>query len=237
MVPTFKTTCLSKLLIAPSVYELHVEKPTDFSFQPGQFMLFDVPLLDHENDVQARAYSIASAGHEQELKFIIKLVPNGRASQWIKLRVAHGTPITMKGPFGTFTLDRETKKPYVFIATGTGVAPMRSHILWALEEQHELRPMHLLFGVVRTEDMFWEQEWKTLESKHANFHAHFSSLIGGSAWHTGKSSIQEQLPQIVPDLSQVSVYICGAPDFVKDLKQRCLEWGMQKSDIHSESYL
>jgi len=41
---SFTGTCLQKTLLAPSVYELRCEKPTDFSFKAGQFVLFDVPL-------------------------------------------------------------------------------------------------------------------------------------------------------------------------------------------------
>ena len=129
IVPAFKTVCLSKTLIAPSVYELRLEKPASFDFKPGQFVLFDVPLLENEDDLQARAYSIASAPSESDLLFVIKLVPNGRASRWIEKRVSRGTAITMKGPFGAFTLDMDTAKAYLFIATGTGIAPLRSQIL------------------------------------------------------------------------------------------------------------
>jgi ferredoxin-NADP reductase len=75
----FTTTCLSKRRIAPGVYELRFKKPETLAFIAGQFLLFDVPLAGKPDDIQPRAYSIASTPTENDLLFVIKLVPNGRA--------------------------------------------------------------------------------------------------------------------------------------------------------------
>lgn len=206
-------------------------------FTAGQFVLFDVPLLEHPGDIQPRAYSIASAPSEEALLFVIKLVPNGRASGWIEKSVDIGTLVTMKGPFGRFTLDETTTKPYLFVGTGTGVAPLRSQILWALDQRVDTRPMHLLFGVVHLQDMFWEQTWKDVEERHANFRAHVSFLSGEEDWHGEHGSVQERIPQIIGDFSNVSVYLCGAPAIVTELKQFCLQRGVPKEDIHAEKFV
>ncbi|MDO8648877.1 MAG: FAD-dependent oxidoreductase [Candidatus Peregrinibacteria bacterium] len=234
---SFTTICLRKTLIAPSVYELRFEKPAGFLFKPGQFVLFDVPLPEDANDVQPRAYSIASAPSEPDLLFVIKLVPNGRASRWIEKTLNRGTSIRIQGPFGAFTLDTETPEPYFFLATGTGIAPLRSQILWALKEYGDTRSMHLLFGVLKREDLFWEDEWKRLEQEHPNFHAHVSFLSGDRDWHGEGGSLQERLPRIVQVVPSSRVYICGAPVTVTELKEECLILGIPKVDIHSESYV
>jgi ferredoxin-NADP reductase len=160
---SFTIICRQKALIAPFVYELRCEKPLEFSFKPGQFVLFDVPLLDNAKDIQPRAYSIASAPFDPDLLFVIKLVQNGRASRWIEKALDAGTPVNVQGSFGAFTLDAAPGKPYIFIATGTGIAPLRSQILWALKEMKDTRQMHLLFGVLKPEDLFWADEWRKLE--------------------------------------------------------------------------
>ena len=230
MIPTFHTTCLSKKLIASGVYEIHLQKPEGFQFQSGQFVLFDVPLPNNENDIQTRAYSIASIPSEQDLLFVIKLVPHGRASAWIESQVTEGTSITMKGPFGAFLLDEATDKPYLFLATGTGVAPLRSQMLHALKERRDTRPMQLVCGVVHEADLFGMEEWKTLMQEHPNVQVHSCVL-------ETDGPMQEKIPSLVKDFNNVSVYICGAPVTIQDLKARCAEWGVPKEDVHAESYV
>lgn len=207
------------------------------SFTSGQFVLFDVPLLENAADIQPRAYSIASTPSEQDLLFIIKLIPNGRASRWIEHSLDVGTEVRMQGSFGNFRLDTASEKPYLFIATGTGIAPLRSQILWALQERHDTRPMHLLFGVLKQEDLFWIEEWQKLERKYPNFHAHVSCLSGDADWHGESGSLQEQLPRILRIIPSPNIYICGAPVTVNEIRELCSTLGIPKDDIHFESYI
>ncbi len=234
---SFTIICRQKSLIAPFVYELRCEKPLEFSFKPGQFVLFDVPLLNNAKDIQPRAYSIASAPFDPDLLFVIKLVQNGRASRWIENVLDAGTTIRMQGSFGAFTLNTTPEKPYLLIAMGTGIAPLRSQILWALQQQKDTRQIHLIFGVLKREDLFWADEWRTLEEKYPNFHVHISCLSGDPDWHGESGSLQERLPRILQVIPSPSVYICGSPVTVKELKEQCLALGIPKADIHFESYI
>jgi predicted ferric reductase len=148
-----------------------------------------------------------------------------------------GMSVRMQGSFGNFKLDSAPEKQYLFLATGTGIAPIRSQILSALKEQKDTRPMHLLFGVLKREDLFWMEEWRGLEEQYPNFHAHISCLSGEADWHGETGSLQERLPRILRELVAPSVYICGAPVTVKELKEQCLTLGIPKSDVHFESYV
>lgn len=236
-VPSFTTTCVRKKLIAPQVYELRLRKPDDFRFRPGQFVLFDVPHPTDPSDVQPRAYSIASTPSESDLHFVIKLVPGGRASRWIEECVVVGTPFRLQGPFGRFTLDRDTAKAYLFVGTGTGVAPFRSQVRWSLQEEGDRRSMHLLIGVVQKRDLFWENEWQALEEAYANLHVHASFLSGEADWHGEVGTIADRLLPLLQHANQVSVYICGAPDLVASVRRECLErYGVPRVDVHVESY-
>lgn len=235
-VPTFAVHCLKKKLIAPGVYELQLEKPAGYTFQAGQFVLFDVPMLENIADIQTRAYSIASAPHETDLLFVIKIVPGGRAGKWIEETVIAGTEITMKGPLGAFMLDTKTEKQYIFVGTGTGIAPLRSQIVHALEVLKDMRPMQLLFGVVKHEDLFWEESFKTLEQQFSNFNAGFSVLQDptDSPYY---GAIQDRLQKLFNEVTGTSIYLCGAPELVRTLKQQCLDAGIPKADVHAELYV
>ncbi len=237
-VPSFHITCTKKELIAPGVYELTFTKPKDLSFKPGQFVLFDVPLIDHPEDIQTRAFSIASRPEEPHLFFLIKLVPGGRASRWIEQVVTDGTSVRIQGPFGNFVIDHTTQKEFLFIATGTGVAPFLPQIESILLSG-ETRRIDLVFGVRTEEDLFWIDRWRTLASQYPNFHVHLSlsnPTKNDPSWHSGR--IQQMIPMIIDSLSEKNIYICGSPDMTKELKSLCLEsWNIPKKDIHVEGYI
>lgn len=234
--PTYTVRCLGKKSLAPGIYEFRVEKPAGFAFTAGQFAFFVVPVAGNPSDVQNRAYSIASAPEDPELLFVIKIVKGGRAGAWFENVVKEGAEMTMRGPCGVFTLDRETKKPYLFIATGTGIAPFRSQ-LRSLLAAGEKRELHLLFGVLKSVDMFWADEWKEMEKTHPNFHAHISFLDGSSDWHGESGAVPDRAMAIVQK-TPCSIYLCGSEEIVKMLKQACLEkLQVPKEDVHAESFV
>ncbi len=237
-VPTFTITCTEKTLVAPGVYQIRFTKPEGFSFKAGQFVLFDVPLVADPTNIQQRAYSVASTPAEPDLLFSIKLVDGGRASMWIEQVLRLGTTVPMKGPFGVFVLQPEkTPKNYAFICTGAGVAPFRGQIKHALEAG-EKRKMDLLFGARNKADLFWVEEFSALAKRYPNFALHTSLTSGEADWSGHRGRVQVVAPQIIGDqMPNTCVYICGAPEMVKDVKAHCLEWGIPKADVHAEGYM
>ncbi len=236
-VPVYTVACKENKVIARDVYEVHFEKPEGFTFKPGQFVLFDVALIDNPTDIQTRAFSLASVTREDTLLFAAKMTPGGRASRWIAEVLKPGMQATVKGPFGFFTLDPKSEKELVFIATSTGVGPFRSQIITALENGDKRR-MDLVYGVRSEEDLFWEEELKSLTQKYDNFYLHLALSNGSEAWTGHRGRVQTLVPQIVKDFSNKNVYVCGSPNMTRDLKQLCLEtWGIQKPDLHVEGYI
>jgi ferredoxin-NADP reductase len=237
-VPTYSVRCTHKLCVAPHVFELHLEKPTGFSFRSGQFVLFDVPLIDDPADIQTRAYSIAASPQESDLLFVIKCYQEGRASRWIGKAVDAGTTIRIQGPFGRFFLNRDTTNPYLLVCTGTGIAPFRSHLKWALETEGDTRKMDLVFGVVRREDFFWIAWLQELEKRFPNLTVHVSTLENDPDWHGETGTVQERIERLVTDPNALSISLCGAPDMVKEVKGLCLnDLGVPKEHVHQEAYI
>lgn len=236
-VPAFQLRCTANNCIANGIFEFTFDKPQDFSHKAGQFILFDVPLLSNPLDIQTRALSIASAPHEPVLRFVNKQKEGGRGSQWIEKVLRAGTEVRIQGPFGNFQVDRETEYEYVFIATSTGVAPFRAHILDAIARK-DTRRMDVIFGVRSEEDLFWKQEWEALAHDHPNVFVHIALSQPLEAWKGHKGRVQIAAPQVIHDFSRKSVYVCGSPDMTKEVKQLCLEqWGVEKKDLHVEGYI
>ncbi|MSR67780.1 hypothetical protein EXS65_03085 [Candidatus Peribacteria bacterium] len=234
--PSYTIVCTRKELVAPNVYELRFEKPAGLLFKPGQFLLFDVPLVQNPTDIQPRACSIASTTDEQDLLFVVKLKQGGRMSEWIVNILTVGQVITMKGPFGLFLL-RPNDHNILFAATGAGIAPFRSQILHALK-QGDKRAMHLFFGVRSIQDLFWHTEFESLQKRHSNFHLHlcFSGEHPNVAGEIGR--IQKFLPHFIKKSESTDLYVCGAPDMVTDIKKMGLETlGLPKQNVHAEGYI
>lgn len=235
--PKYTIACFKKENVARATYDLEFEKPAGFSFQPGQFVLFSIPLVEHPEDIQTRALSIASTPDESHLRFAMKMQPGGRISRWIEEILRPGVTVEMQGPFGFFLLDRDTPKEYLFIATSTGVAPFRSQIKSALSAD-DRRRMDLVLGVYGEEDLFWQEELTALAQRHENFFLHCALSDPSDAWKGHRGWVQSLVPQIVRDFSGKSVYICGNPAMTKDVKQLCLtQWGIPKTDVHAEGYI
>ena len=148
-----------------------------------------------------------------------------------------GDTVRIQGPLGAFTLTPAKPKDYVFVGTGTGIAPFRAHLKWALEEAADTRPMHLFFGVRQEEDLFWVEELRNLAQRFPNFHAHISVSRPGDSWTGLKGRVTDIIPTVITDFTRVSAYVCGNPDMVKDVKAWFLGKGVPKEDLHQEGYV
>lgn len=229
--------CTQNTVVGNDVFDFRFTKPKDFTFEAGQFVLFDVPLLDNPEDIQTRAFSIASAPHEEELLFVAKLIEGGRASAWIESRLQAGDTVRTQGPFGRFLLNEENPKEYLFVCTSTGVAPFRSQILHALQNGNTRR-MDLIFGARTEEDLFWQQELNELTHTYENLFVHYAVSQPSASWVGHKGRVQTLFSQIAPDLSRKQIYVCGNPAMTDEVKKLCLEeHNVDKSDLHVEGYI
>jgi NAD(P)H-flavin reductase len=236
-VPSHIVSCTKNVLIAREIYDFRFTRPKEMTFKPGQFVLFDVGLIENPADIQTRALSIASHPSEDELIFVAKMKEGGRASRWIMEKLQVGDTVRMQGPFGNFLLDQTTPKEYLFIATSTGVAPFRSQIMDMLR-RGDTRRIDLVYGVRSEEDVFWKDELTALTQKYDNFFLHIALSKPSDSWKGHVGRVQTLVPMIVKDFSNKCVYVCGSPDMTKELKQTCLEqWGIQKGDLHVEGYI
>lgn len=236
---SFITTCTYKQKLCSNAWEfkLKLAEGENLEFKVGQFVIFDVPLIENPEDFQPRAYSIASSpSSKHELTFLITYKEGGRASRWVDEVLKVGDEVKMKGPFGAFTVDTETDKEYVFIGTGSGIVPFMSILLWLLEEQKDTRQMHLFFGVHNEECVFWKDEFENLANEYSNLHFHLCLSQPSDKWSGLCGRVTKVVPEIITDFSNVSAYVCGNPDMVIQAKEN-LQREISQGDLHSEGYV
>ncbi len=121
-----KTAALNVISIrelTPSAYVVRFER-NGIPFRAGQHIL-----LGKKGDIQAREYSLYSAEGDDYFEVLIKEVQEGLVSKQLK-RMSPGDPLNFENPVGYFVLNPDDipKKRYLFIASGSGIAPFHSFV-------------------------------------------------------------------------------------------------------------
>jgi NAD(P)H-flavin reductase len=216
--------------------ELEVEGVQEFNFVPGQFVSVKQSKADGKE--HTRAYSIASAPHgDNRFDLCLNRVGEGFLSNWLcDLQV--GTTLEFHGPHGLFTL-REPRRDSVFIATGTGIAPIRGMIHWLFEkpERNQGHEFWLIFGTRYEENLYYRGEFERIAHQHPGFHFIPTLSRCGDLWTGCKGYVQDHVREIVGDRKDMQAYICGLHQMV-DANRKLLkeELGWDRKQIVFERY-
>lgn len=119
-------------------------------FVPGQYLEVQVP----ETSWLARAYSLGNAPRpDGSVELQIRRVEGGRLSGWVFDAAQVGAVLIGRGPAGSFTMRSPMIRPLVFVAGGTGFAPIKALIEQQLDSQADRR-MRLIWGVTDARDFY-----------------------------------------------------------------------------------
>ena len=212
-------------------FRLKLIEPQTLAFQAGQFIILNVP---KDGKTVKRAYSIASTPHDPyTIELCIQHVEGGIASTYF-WGLKEGDPVSISGPHGNFLLKEPLDYDPVFIATGTGVAPLRAMIRH-LFHGNMTRSISLLFGTRYEHALLYESEFRTLASLRRNFH-YFPTVSRPKVWHGEVGHVQQTFQKYITDHTNVEVYLCGWLEVVraicKDLEAR----GVPKAKLHYEEW-
>lgn len=236
MPPQAITAVLSQRVnLTEDTFELHLQlqNPSELLFRAGQFL--NIKIEDGNPKIFFRSYSIMSRPSEKNtLKLCIRLVPTGRATPWLAT-VSEGTTINMMGAFGRFTFNEASEKNSVFVATGTGIAPLRCMIEDQLEKGNT-HSMHLIWGNRYEKDIFYIEELQALADKYPNFTYTITISRPEELWTGGRGRVTELLEKKDIEPNNTQVYICGVGDMVTDTVSICEKIRLPAEDVHYERY-
>ena len=214
---------------APDVVIVKLQLPATerFQFLAGQYIEF---LL---KDGKRRAYSLASAPHEEgPLELHIRHMPGGTFTDFVFGSNESGTMMKEKdilrfeGPLGSFFLREDSKKPIIFLAAGTGFAPIKS-IIEQMQAKKIDRSIYLYWGGRRPSDLYLSDLCKTWEKEIPNFQyiPVISDGLPEDAWQGRTGFVHEAVIEDHPNLKDFQVYACGAPVMVNaartDFSAKC----------------
>ncbi|MFH0969916.1 MAG: FAD-dependent oxidoreductase [Candidatus Diapherotrites archaeon] len=207
------------------VFECSIPAGVSFSFVSGQFAMVahpDVKLLANPSVLKWASYSISSSPAQRGvLEFCIgDGSPTGVSHKLMSLSV--GDKILVKGPFGKFNLN-ESAPEYVFLATGTGIAPLISMIRTLVTSGKKI-PISLYFGFRFPSQFMYADELALLQQSYPHFKCIPIVSRPDEKWKHKKGHIQDVLKDYSSPLKQKAlVYICGKPQVAEELAAFCIE--------------
>lgn len=235
--------------LSPTVRALTLELLGDvsFTFDAGQYVHLFVPT--EGGLVFKRPYSIASAppsaaaaaagGARARFDIAVTRVEGPTSAALHGL--APGTRLEIEGPSGSF-VRRDRSDPALFVATGTGLAPLRSMLADALAEPTaSTTPLSLLFGCRTEEDILWRDELERWRRDHPRFRFEVTLSRAPERWRGPRGYVQTHLKEMLDDLREGGgaprAYVCGVSAMVLDVVdvlERKLE--LDRDRIHYETY-
>ncbi len=193
---------------------IKLEEPDTMDFVAGQYVQLESAEYKGRDAVM-RAYSMSSPPSDKHhIELIIRKVPNGIMTTWIFDYLEEGQRISLSGPYGQFCLT-DTDAPIIFIAGGSGMAPIWSMIRDMKEKGIE-RPTTFFFGALTQKDLFFVDELTKLEEELPwfTFVPALSNEPEDSDWKGERGLITDVVAKYFPDVSKHEGYLCGSPGMI-----------------------
>jgi ferredoxin-NADP reductase len=201
----------------PDITAIEIER-LGLDFTPGDCMA----LYADEGRV-SRPYSIASGTHEPVLRFIVRRMPGGDVSPFLCSRQP-GDEVRVSAPFGWFRPGANAeRRPFVFMATGTGVAPFFSY----LRSPGAKRPAAFRYGCRVAADLV-EPEWLR---EHGGAQCYISRETKPGFAHGRITQRLDDLP-----VGDFDYYLCGLDAMIDEVTRFLQNRGVPILSIHRECF-
>jgi CDP-4-dehydro-6-deoxyglucose reductase len=187
-----------------------------------------------------RSFSMANPPHAAELLEIhVRRVAGGEFTDHVFGSMKERDILRFEGPLGTFFLREDSDKPIVFVASGTGFAPIKSIIERMLHERIA-RPMVLYWGGRRPKDLYMSELPLLWAAEHPQQFTYIPVISDGlpeDAWTGRTGFVHRAVMEDFPDLSGYQVYACGVPVMVdsakRDFTQLCR---LPEEEFYADSF-
>ncbi len=202
--------------LTPSAYIVRFQK-NGMQFQAGQNLN-----LGLQGDTEKRDYSIYSPEQNEFLEVLIKEITTGLVSKKLR-RLQAGDELEVDGPFGFFTISEESRKKnkFLFIASGSGIAPFHSLALSYPEMDYQL-----IHGIRNSDEAY--------ERKHYPNGKYISCVTADKSGEF-HGRVTDYLKQNPPDKDTLC-YLCGNVNMIYDAFDILKEHGLSSSNLFAEVY-
>ncbi len=214
--------------------QIEIENDRIF-YLAGQYIQLYIPGTE-----QNRAYSIASRplkDGNSTIELHIRRVPGGLGSRYVFEELKEGDEVKFAGPFGRFIFRKNFDNPILFLAGGTGLAPIKAMILDAISNGLK-QEMYLFHGVRSTRDLYDKDVFEEIEKENPNFHyiPALSEKLPEDEWNGELGFVHEVLERKFQKFSGFKAYISGPPPMVDACIKVLMRGRLFAEDIYTEKF-
>ena len=221
--------------VSPDVIQLHLQMPANeaFAYHAGQYIEFLLP------GGLRRSYSMANAPHliGAGMELHIRHMPGGKFTDQVFSTMKARDILRIEGPFGSFYLREDSTKPLIFLASGTGFAPLKA-LIEHMQFKGIARPATLYWGGRRPQDLYmndWVQA-KLAEMPNLRYVPVVSNALTEDGWTGRTGFVHQAVLEDTPDLGGHQVYACGAPIVVESAQRDYLAAGLPPDEFFADSF-
>jgi len=218
---------------ARSVRRVELELDRSSTILPGQYFQWDIP----GRDVR-RAFSVAQVTEGgRRLEFHLKYSPQGLASEWAFHELQPGDRVSLSGPYGRFFLRPPDGSPLLFLAGGTGLAPIKAMII-ELYQQVPDYPATLIFGARTVEDLYDDTFFEACQRQHPSF-TYIPAISDEDVSPSGRfqaGRVDEVIIRVFDRLSGYKAYVAGPPPMVDACVAALYQRRLFARDIYREDF-
>ena len=219
------------------LFRFELLEPDTIDYVPGQYVQLLAPVYPGSDEEVYRAYSIASDPNQKNIiDLIIKLVPNGICTTYCFNYLKAADLVKLNGPYGDFRLS-DTDAPIVFIAGGSGMAPIRC-ILHHMKTAANKRKATYYFGANKVKELFLIDEMRMFEAKLNDFQ--FAPIVAApeeeQSWSGQRGLVTEIVQRNLKNASECEAYLCGSPGMIDASIKVLLELGMNEERIFYDKF-
>ncbi len=192
------------------------------------FLTGQVAVLRAAPDSQPSYFAFASAPEDPELEFLVKRA-GGASAQIYELK--EGDRVELVKVVGRgFPLDSQRGKDLVFVAMGTGVAPLRSALRHVLTRLDDFGQLVVLYGARTPDDFCYRDETEVWEAAGVELRQ-VISRPDGHDWYGPTGYVQSLLDHVLPDLSSPVALVCGSREMIEQTRDRLQQMGFAPEAI------
>jgi len=235
--PVYTIQLKYKKEIAAGTMAFYFNKPDGFIYKAGQFGDFTlINPTDTDNEGNVRGFSLSSAPLEDDLMLATRMRDTAY-KRYLKT-MPIGTAITMDAPYGSFTLQNNTKIPAVFLSGGIGITPVRSIVLQATHDK-TAHKIFLFYANKTPNHAAFLNELTAAQQSNPNFTliASMTAPEGSEEWKGERGVFtKEMLQKYIGDLTLPIYYISGPAAMVTAIRKTLNDAGVDDDNIRTEEF-
>ena len=211
-----KHTLLEIINLTPETFILRLDRQ-GLQFEPGQYVVIRIP-----DEKKGREYSIFSATSDEYLDFLIREIPAGEFSRYLR-HLKPGSELDVEGPKGYFILNEKTKQGHttMFIASGTGISPFHSYV-----KSYPGLDYKVLHGVHFADEAYGRDAFDPSRFVLCTSRQDSGNYFGRVTYYLKENAVNKD----------TICYLCGNSDMIEEVTTILEKYGLPPENIRTEVF-